>query len=156
MNDAPPPPPPPEPVPAPMPPDQPTVVLPSGVTFADPWLRFGSRLLDGLLIIVTLGIGWLIWAAIIGQTAQTPAKKMLNLRVIDVHDLRPVRMGRMFWMRGILGGIVAFFALSCTFYVLAFMPFWDRHNQNIWDKVSSTYVVTDPMDAWGINVVRAA
>ncbi len=28
------------------------------------------------------------------------------------------------------------------------MPFWDRRRQNIWDKISNTFVVSDPDDAW--------
>ena len=35
-----------------------------------------------------------------------------------------------------------------TLGVLLFMPFWDKRNQNLWDKVSNTFVVTDPNDAW--------
>jgi uncharacterized RDD family membrane protein YckC len=54
----------------------------------------------------------------------------------------------MFWMRGFVASIVASFAILFTIGVLLFMPFWDKRRQNIWDKVSSTYVVSDPNDAW--------
>ena len=55
----------------------------------------------------------------------------------------------MFWVRGLVADIVVGFAIPLTLGVLLFMPFWDRHNQNLWDKISSTYVVLDPNDAWG-------
>jgi hypothetical protein len=55
----------------------------------------------------------------------------------------------MFFVRGILAGWVASIAIVFTLGILVFMPFWDRRHENIWDKVSSTYVVTDPDDAWG-------
>lgn len=123
--------------------------LPPGVHAASPWLRFGSYLLEGLLAAVTLYVGWIIWALIIGGEGQTPAKKLLGMRVIGADSLRPVGLGRMFWVRGLLGGLVASFAIVLTLGVLLFMPFWDKRNQNLWDKVSNTYVVTDPQNAWG-------
>jgi uncharacterized RDD family membrane protein YckC len=118
------------------------------VTVANPWARLGSYLLESLLIFVTLGIGWLIWAATIAGTGQTPAKRLLNHRVIGADTLRPVGLGKMFWVRGILAGLVAGVAIPFTVGVLLFMPFWDKRRQNLWDKVSSTYVVNDPADAW--------
>jgi uncharacterized RDD family membrane protein YckC len=131
----------------------PTVALPPGVQVANPWIRFGSYLLEGLLITVTLGIGWIIWAAMIVGTGQTPAKRLLKLRVIGADTLRPVGFAKMFFMRGIVAGWVAWLAIVFTVGVLAFMPFWDRRHQNIWDKVSNTYVVTDPDDVWGTKPI---
>ena len=95
---------------------------------------------------VTLGIGWLIWAAIIAGQGQTPAKHLLNLRVIRVGTLQPVGFARMFWMRGFVAGLVGFILLPLTLGIIVFMPLWDPHHQNIWDKVSGTYVVNDPFD----------
>lgn len=97
---------------------------------------------------VTLGIGWIIWAAMTAGTGQTPAKRVMKLRVIDSGTFKPVGFSRMLWMRGIVAGFVAGFAIMFTLGVLLFMPFWDKRNQNIWDKVSSSYVVSDPSDAW--------
>jgi len=125
-----------------------TATLPQSVSVANPGLRFGSYLLESLLIIVTLGVGWLIWASMIASTGQTPAKRLLKLRVIDANTLKPVGFGKMFWVRGLLCGIVAQLAIVCTLGILLFMPFWDKRNQNIWDKVSGTYVVSDPNDVW--------
>jgi uncharacterized RDD family membrane protein YckC len=145
----------PPPSPTPPPPSTPAVAaaattsgLPAGVTTVSPWGRLGAYLLEVILAIITLGIGWLIWAAMIGGTGQTPAKRLLNQRVIGADSLRPVGLGKMFWVRGLLAGIVASFAITFTIGILLFMPFWDRRNQNLWDKVSNTYVVSDPNDAW--------
>ena len=113
----------------------------AGVEHVGGWARLGANILEGLLITVTLGIGWLIWAAMIGGEGQTPAKRILGHQVVDAGNYVPVGMGRMFWMRGLIAGIVASFALPLTLGVLVFMPFWDSRNQNIWDKVSSTVVV---------------
>jgi len=137
--------------PSPQPPMTPLAdsPLPPGVAVANPWIRLGSYLLEGLLVLVTLGIGWIIWAAVAtGPVGQTPAKRLLGLRVIRGDTWRPAGLGRMFWMRGVLAGFVAQLAIVFTLGVLVFMPFWDKRNQNIWDKVSNCYVVTDPHDAW--------
>ena len=40
-----------------------------------PWARLGAYLLEQLLFLVTLGIGWIIWALTLGGKGQTPAKK---------------------------------------------------------------------------------
>ena len=108
------------------------------------WARFGAYLLDTLLGLVTLGIGWVIWACTLSGTGQTPAKKLLNQTVIDLETGKPMTLGRMFGMRGLLGGLVALMTIPLTIYVIAFMPFWDKRNQNIWDKVSNSLVVRTP------------
>jgi len=125
-----------------------TTGLPSGVSAANPWIRLGAYFVEVILMVVTLFIGWLIWAAMTAGSGQTPAKRLLKLRVIDASSYRPVGFGKMFWMRGLVAGIVAGFAIPLTLGILLFMPFWDKRKQNIWDKVSSTYVVNDPNDAW--------
>lgn len=121
------------------------------VEFASPWLRLGAYLLEALLTIVTLFIGWIIWALIIAGDGQTPAKRLLGMRVIRADRRRPASLGWMFWMRGVVAGFVAQFAVLFTLGIILFMPFWDRRNQNIWDKISNCYVVTDPYDAYGTN-----
>ncbi len=108
------------------------------------WARFGAALLEGLLALVTLYIGWIIWACTLSGTGQTPAKKLLNQTVIDLETGKPMTLGRMFGMRGLLGGLVAVISIPLTIYVIAFMPFWDKRNQNIWDKVSNSLVVRTP------------
>ncbi len=123
-------------------------ILPPGVSIANPWIRLGSYVLEIVLIIVTLYIGWSIWAYMTAASGQTPAKRVLKLRVIEASTLRPVGFAKMFWVRGLLAGIIAQIAIICTLGVLIFMPFWDKQKQNIWDYVSGTYVVSDPNDAW--------
>jgi hypothetical protein len=73
------------------------------------------------------------------------------MRVISTSTRQPVGFGTMLFMRGIVAGFVASIAITFTLGVLLFMPFWDKRNQNIWDKVSSTYVVIDPNDAWNLK-----
>jgi uncharacterized RDD family membrane protein YckC len=108
------------------------------------WLRFGTALVENLLILVTLGIGWIIWAFTLSGSGQTPAKKLLNQTVIDLDTGKPMKLGRMFWMRGFVGGFVANIAFFFTVGILSLMPFWDKRNQNIYDKISNSLVIETP------------
>jgi len=113
-------------------------------------MRLLAYLLEGVLVVVTLFIGWLIWAAITAGNGQTPAKKILGQRVVRADGSGPVGLGTMLFMRGLIAGFVASIAITFTLGILVFMPFWDRRNQNIWDKVSGTLVVNDPANAWQV------
>jgi uncharacterized RDD family membrane protein YckC len=124
--------------------------LPQGVTIVSPGMRLVAYLLEGILVVVTLFIGWLIWAAITAGNGQTPAKKLLGQRVIRADGSSPVGFGTMLFMRGLIAGFIASIAITFTLGILLLMPFWDRRNQNIWDKVSGTLVVNDPANAWQV------
>ena len=50
----------------------------------------------------------------------------------------------MFWVRGVLCGFVVPIVIVCTLGIVLFMPFWNKHNQNIWDRISNCYVVRRP------------
>ena len=43
--------------------------------------RLGAYALDAVLAFFTAGIGWLIWSLIVWGDGQTPAKKILKIRV---------------------------------------------------------------------------
>ena len=122
--------------------------LPPGVTITSPGMRIVAYLVEGLLMTVTLFIGWLIWAAMLADEGQTPAKKILGQRVVGATTLQPAGFGTMLVLRGLVGGLVAAIGIGLTLGVLLFMPFWDKRNQNLWDKVSGTLVVDDPNGAW--------
>jgi uncharacterized RDD family membrane protein YckC len=125
------------------PPPQPHPAL--DTELAGPWLRLGSWLLDTIIQIFTLGIGWLIWAAFIASEGQTPGKRLLNLRVKVFSTGAPATLGRMFWLRGVIGGFVVWIAVSFTLGIVLLMPFWDDRNQTLWDKLSGCIVVVDPV-----------
>lgn len=58
-------------------------VKPAGLPFASPLHRFGSCLLESILAVLTLRIGWVLWWLVLVGQGQTPARKILGLRIVD-------------------------------------------------------------------------
>jgi uncharacterized RDD family membrane protein YckC len=69
--------------------------------------RLGAIVLDATLMIITLGIGWLIWSLIVWGEGQTPAKKILKLRTINFTNGRPATWGHMGIREGLIPIIVS-------------------------------------------------
>lgn len=62
---------------------------------------FGNYLLEGLLFLLTLIVGWFVWLFFTARTAQTPAKRLVHTYVLNKETGRPVSAGRM-WVREVL------------------------------------------------------
>jgi uncharacterized RDD family membrane protein YckC len=60
---------------------EPNETHPQGMQYASFQHRLGAYALDATLSVITLGIGWLIWSLIVWGEGQTPAKKILKIRV---------------------------------------------------------------------------
>ena len=99
----------------------------------------GERILawfvSGLILIFTLGIGWIIWWFIVAPRGQNPGKAVVGLRVIRTNG-DAVRTGGMF-VRG-LAGIVAGWI---PFFLDELWMFWDRDAQTLHDKLVNSVVV---------------
>jgi uncharacterized RDD family membrane protein YckC len=57
--------------------------------------RLGAIALDSVLLVLTLGIGWLIWSMIVWGEGQTPAKKILKLRTLNQTNGHAASWGHM-------------------------------------------------------------
>ena len=95
-----------QPVPAGMYWDQESgLMLPQGTVLASPGRRIGAFFLAIPLVIVTLGIGYVIWGLIVWGNGQTPALQVLGMRCF-----RPEtnRVAGFWWMalREIVGRIL--------------------------------------------------
>jgi uncharacterized RDD family membrane protein YckC len=105
--------------------------------------RLGARLLDGLLLIVTLGVGWLIWSFITWSNGQTPAKQLLGHVVADANTGAAFGWGRMALRSLVIDGLLAAFlnAVSCGiyFWVDALMVFGDRQ-RTLHDRMAGSIV----------------
>jgi uncharacterized RDD family membrane protein YckC len=105
-------------------------------------VRFGALLLDSLLFVVTCGIGWLIWSIVLWQQSTSPAKKMLNLKIVDINTGAPATMVQMLLREG-LGKIVLSAITGIVGIVSAILILVVPSRQGVWDYISKTTVVRE-------------
>ena len=124
--------------------------LPSGVRVASAGRRLGGYLLEIVLVIFTLVIGWLVWALIAFKNGQTPAKQVLGMRCVKLQKGEAASWGTMFVReviaKPIIGGLSWF-----TLGIVNFWLVWDKNTQELWDKMAGTIVVNDPHRALNRN-----
>ena len=125
-----------------------TLGLPSGVELASVGRRTGAYFLAIPLAIVTLGIGYLIWGAIVGGRGTSPALQVLGMRTWRPVEQRPGTWGTMA-LRNIVGGFVQGILGPIT-GLISFVMFvsGDTH-QSICDKIGGTVIVHDPNKVLG-------
>jgi len=109
---------------------------------------FGDSLLEGVLALVTLYIGWLIWLYFTAKTSQTPAKRILNVYIIDTEGYRPATAGRV-WLREVVVKILAVGIISNLsagiFGLINYAwAIWDKDRRAVHDHMARTVVVYAP------------
>lgn len=114
---------------------------------AGPGRRFAGFLLEIVLCLVTLGVGWLAWSVVEWRHGRTPAKRLLRLRVVDAVSADPARWATMALRQGAYAiGIVGLFGavtLGLGWAVgAAFVLSPTR--QAMWDRLAFTTVVHEP------------
>lgn len=111
---------------------------------ASPWLRLGAFLLNGVLVVVTLGIGYLVWAMVLWSSGTNPGKKMLGMHLVSAETGQRLDWSGMFLRNFVFGGLVLgllnMVTLSIISLVDAFMVFGNR-NQRLVDRMAKTLVV---------------
>lgn len=117
--------------------------LPIGVHLSSPSRRLGAHLLELPLLIVTLGIGYLIWMLLVFGRGQTPAKQLLGMKTVNVRRASRASWGTMF-LREFIAKPVIWFAAWVTLGLVNLWLVWDKNNQELWDKMLGTIVVNDP------------
>jgi uncharacterized RDD family membrane protein YckC len=117
--------------------------LPVGTELASVGRRIGAYFLAIPLLIVTLGIGYVIWGLFVWGRGQTPALQVLGMRVWRPEENKVAGFG---WMalREIVGRI-ADAILSVITYLVSFILFvTGKKRQSLHDLVASTVVLYDP------------
>ena len=66
-----------------------------GFRYASFQHRLGAYALDCVLCVLTLGIGWLIWALVVWGNGQTPGKQIVKLRTYNAVTGQPASWGHM-------------------------------------------------------------
>jgi uncharacterized RDD family membrane protein YckC len=105
--------------------------------------RFGAWLLDGLLALVTLGIGWIIWYFVILGNGQSPAKQLLKMRVVKRSTGQRPSYGEMA-LRDLVGKWVLGSVTGGITTLVGGIMILGESRQGIWDKMVDTIVVDDP------------
>jgi uncharacterized RDD family membrane protein YckC len=111
---------------------------------AGPWRRFGAMWLELLLVLVTLGIGWVVWDLILWKEGQSPAKRVLHMRIVREDTGRPLRWGQSFVRNFLCFGLLGAVPLLGGVYRIVGACFaFNDDRQTLWDKMAKTYVVDE-------------
>lgn len=106
--------------------------------------RLWSAILDVILMIVTLGIGWLIWSVVLYSKSTSPAKKILGLQIVDAKTGAPATMQQML-LREVLGKwVLGPVSQGATGLISAIMILVMPSRQGIHDYIAKTVVVRRP------------
>ncbi len=112
--------------------------------------RLGAHLLDAVLCLVTLFVGWLIWSCFTYSRGQTPAKSIMGLRVVKQQTGWAATWGDMFVRNVVVQGgmaILSMFLFGIPTIVAVVMIFSGPLHQTGWDRMVGTVVVNDPSGA---------
>mgnify|MGYP003454464932 CR=1 FL=1 len=114
---------------------------------AGPGRRLIGFALELVLLVVTLGVGWLAWSGYEWRRGRTPAKRLLRMRVVDAVSGEPVGLPVMALRQGAYAiGIVGLFGavtLGLGWAVAAAFVL-SPTRQAMWDRLAFTTVLRDP------------
>jgi uncharacterized RDD family membrane protein YckC len=128
---------------------------PDGRAVAPVVTRIGELALEVVLVVCTLGFGWVGWWIIAWADGQTPAKYVLHLHAVRAGDGRVATFGQMA-VREAIGKAPAGVALAAGIYVRtvwlvvlagayvlagAAIALIDSRRRTLWDRIAGTVVV---------------
>ena len=120
-----------------------------GFRYASFQHRLGAYALDAVLAVVTLGIGWLIWSLIVWGEGQTPAKKILKIRVRHFDTGAVATWGHMA-VRELLVPVTVMIASSLTsgiaavaWIVIEIVFYFTKNNRTLRDLWVKTAVINE-------------
>jgi pSer/pThr/pTyr-binding forkhead associated (FHA) protein/uncharacterized RDD family membrane protein YckC len=121
----------------------PSYVTPAGGQLSGWWRRVGAVLLDGIISIPFLVIGYVLIVAPIlmkregEHNGQTWGKQALGIRVVR-NDGQPFSFGTALLRDFVIKGL--FSVVSFVYLVDVLWPLWDPQNEALHDKLATTHV----------------
>ena len=108
---------------------------------ASGWVRFGAQLLNAVLMVVTLVIGWLVWAMITwSRDSANPGQKIIGLKVVKKDTGQPLTWGELFIRNFLLGYLV--YGVTCgVLVVVDIFKSFGTERQRVLDNMAGTVVV---------------
>ena len=116
--------------------------------------RLAGYIVDSIIVVLTFGVGWLVWLLLVAPRGQSPGKQLLGMYIIRADGSRAG--GGYTWVRELIIKTLLFgaiFAILGAFtgglgqllwVIPAVWCVWDAERQCLWDKVASTYVAHSP------------
>ena len=121
-----------------------TVQEDSAMELASPGARLGSHLLEALLAIFTLGIGWLVWSFAIWGQGTTPGHKILKQYIVNEKTGKDFTWGQMFvrefLIKGLLVPLLSAFSFGIVYLVDSLMVTRDDR-KTLHDRICGSIVV---------------
>jgi uncharacterized RDD family membrane protein YckC len=117
--------------------------FPDGTELASVGRRIGAYFLAIPLIIVTLGIGYIIWGLIVWGQGQTPALQVLGMRCWRTETNRIADWGYMA-LREVVGGIVEGLVFGIVGLVSFILMCTRPDHRAVHDMIAGTIVLYDP------------
>jgi uncharacterized RDD family membrane protein YckC len=113
--------------------------------------RLGALALDVVLFVFTFVIGWLVWALILWNEGQTPAKKILKLRTYSFESGTVATWGHMS-VREFLIPLAVYiptsipyigWALSIAYIVLEIVFYFTKGQRSFTDHWAKTAIINE-------------
>jgi uncharacterized RDD family membrane protein YckC len=123
----------------------------TGLPGASLGVRTKALLLTFLVIVVTLGVGWLAWSVVEWRYGRTVSFKLMGLRVVRASDGRPIGLGMSLLRNAVLCSLLFVpTMLACIVVALAFVmgasppeDLLSKPRHAPWDRLTKTMVVQE-------------
>jgi hypothetical protein len=120
------------------------LLIPNGTQVASVGRRIGSYFLAGVLVLVTLGIGYLVWGAISWSKGQTPTQQLLGMQTWRPQTRTNATWGEQF-VREISRLLYAIPLIGWIVAIISFFMFASgQAHQAIHDQIGGTVILHDP------------
>jgi hypothetical protein len=112
--------------------------------------RSKALLLTPVLMVVTLGVGWLAWSVVEWRSGRTPSYRRTNLRVVRKSDGKPVGFARSVLREACCALMLVPTLVACGFLALGFAMgasppegVFGQSRRAPWDILTQTEVVNE-------------